>query len=70
MDDRRSRLSSISETPEDEEFRKLTNVAVEAIVKHPEICFDEKVAVWFGDNVNRNYSVISHLRFYHVNHRF
>ena len=67
MDDRRSRLPSLSETPEDEEFRQLTNVAVEAIVKHPEISFDEKVAVWFGDDVFRKYTVNFTMTIIHVN---
>ena len=57
VSDRKVRHKSVNETPEDEEFRKLTDVAVEAIMKHPEVYFDEQVAYWFGDDVHRKYTV-------------
>ena len=58
MSDKRSRRASINENPEEVEFLQLTNIAVEAIKKHPKPSFDELVALWLGEDVYQQYAVI------------
>ena len=59
MSEKRSRRASVNETPEDIDFQLLTDIAVEAIKKHPVTSFDEPIAHWFGDDVHQKYTVIA-----------